>query len=100
METINYNGTTICVLDDNDMLTDCPINSYAIIEDSGHYVAVHVEKDVAPAIHTDPVDTLEDALDIIAERCDWFYSLIPVIDGIQSVTGPSIAIFHSSPEFP
>ncbi|GLY59644.1 hypothetical protein Pcaca05_05020 [Pectobacterium carotovorum subsp. carotovorum] len=33
MEAINYNGTTICVLDDNDMLTDCPINSYAISDD-------------------------------------------------------------------
>ncbi|MEI7252095.1 hypothetical protein [Pectobacterium versatile] len=40
METITYNGTIICVLDDSDMLTDCPLGSYAVIEDSGFYVAV------------------------------------------------------------
>ncbi|WP_174865093.1 hypothetical protein [Pectobacterium polaris] len=51
METITYNGTTICVLDDSDMLTDCPVGSYAVIEDSGHYVAVHVGEADAPAIH-------------------------------------------------
>ncbi|WP_339098664.1 hypothetical protein V6917_07415 [Pectobacterium brasiliense] len=72
METITYNGTTICVLDDSDMLTDCPVGSYAVIEDSGHYVAVRVEENNAPAIHIDPVPTLEDALDIIAGRLSFF----------------------------
>ncbi|WP_233977260.1 hypothetical protein [Pectobacterium versatile] len=72
MKTIEYQGTTICILDDSDMLTDCPINSYAIIEDSGHYVAVRVGETDAPAIHIDPVPTLEDALEIIAERLSFF----------------------------
>ncbi|MFJ5472785.1 hypothetical protein [Pectobacterium carotovorum] len=72
MRQIDYNGTTICVLDDSDMLTDCPIGSYAVIEDSGHYVAVHVGETDAPAIHIDPVPTLEDALDIIAGRLSFF----------------------------
>lgn len=68
MRRIDYHGTTICVLDDNDMLTDCPVGSYAVIEDSGFYVVVLIEEKSAPTIHTDPVPTLEDALDIIAER--------------------------------
>ncbi|AUH00841.1 hypothetical protein CWC46_14105 [Prodigiosinella confusarubida] len=72
MKTIDYHGTTICVLDDNDMLTDCPIGSYAVIEDSGFYVAVRVDEKDAPTIHTDPVPTLEDALDIIAEQHAFF----------------------------
>ncbi|MBA5202171.1 hypothetical protein H2Y57_00440 [Pectobacterium aroidearum] len=72
METINYNGTTICVLNDSDMLTDCPTGAYAVIEDSGHYVAVRVGETDAPAIHIDPVPTLEDALDIIAGRLSFF----------------------------
>ncbi len=72
METINYNGTTICVLEDSDMLTDCPVGSYAVIEDSGFYVAVRVGESDAPAIHIDPEPTLEDALDIIAGRLSFF----------------------------
>ncbi|GLY59269.1 hypothetical protein Pcaca05_01270 [Pectobacterium carotovorum subsp. carotovorum] len=54
------------------MLTDCPAGSYAVIEDSGFYVAVHVGKTDAPAIHTDPVETLECALDIIAKQLSFF----------------------------
>ncbi|WP_233956223.1 MULTISPECIES: hypothetical protein [Pectobacterium] len=72
MHTIDYHGTTICVLEEHDMLTDCPIGAYAVIEDSGFYVAVHVEESNAPAIHTDPVETLESALDIIAEQLSFF----------------------------
>ncbi|MCL6399142.1 hypothetical protein EXT62_19975 [Pectobacterium carotovorum subsp. carotovorum] len=72
MRKIDYHGTTICILDDRDMLTDCPINSYAVIEDSGFYVAVRVGETDAPAIHIDPVPTLEDALDIIAGRLSFF----------------------------
>ncbi|MCU1787771.1 hypothetical protein CUU54_02720 [Pectobacterium polaris] len=72
MKTIDYHGTTVYVLDDNDMLTDCPVNSYAVIEDSGFYVAVRVGGSDAPAIHIDPVPTLEDALDIIAGRLSFF----------------------------
>ncbi|MEH6368698.1 hypothetical protein [Pectobacterium carotovorum] len=58
METINYHETTICVLNDSDMLTDCSVGSYAVIEDSGHYVAAHVGEVDAPAIHIDPVPTI------------------------------------------
>lgn len=72
MRQIDYNGTTICVLNDSDMLTDYPVNSYAVIEDSGFYVAVRVGDTDAPAIHIDPVPTLEDALDIIAGRLSFF----------------------------
>ncbi|MBQ4775249.1 hypothetical protein [Pectobacterium versatile] len=72
MRKIDYHGTTICVLDDSDMLTDCPVGSYAVIEDSGFYVAVRVGGSDAPAIHTDPVETLESALDIIAEQLSFF----------------------------
>ncbi|MFP9227625.1 hypothetical protein A0E43_00530 [Pectobacterium cacticida] len=72
MRKIDYNGTTICVLDNSDMLTDCPIGSYAVIEDSGFYVAVRVGDTDAPAIHIDPVPTLEDALDIIARELSFF----------------------------
>ncbi|MCL6359794.1 hypothetical protein EXT49_07060 [Pectobacterium polaris] len=57
MRQIDYHGTTICVLDDSDMLTDCTINSYAVIEDSGVHVAVRVGETDAPAIHIDPVPT-------------------------------------------
>ncbi|MBQ4781228.1 hypothetical protein F9U38_11990 [Pectobacterium versatile] len=72
MRKIDYHGTTICILDDRDMLTDCPVGSYAVIEDSGFYVAVRVGETDAPAIHIDPVPTLEDALDIIAGRLSFF----------------------------
>ncbi|TCV09100.1 hypothetical protein EDC54_101626 [Samsonia erythrinae] len=72
MRKIDYHGTTICVLDDSDMLTDCPVRSYAVIEDSGFYVAVRVGETDAPAIHIDPVPTLEDALDIIAGQFSFF----------------------------
>lgn len=72
MRQINHHGTTICVLDDNDMLPNVPVGAYAVIEDSGFYVAVHVNENYAPAIHTDPAPTLEDALDIIAERKSFF----------------------------
>ncbi|MEI7370977.1 hypothetical protein [Pectobacterium brasiliense] len=68
METIKYHGTTICILDDSDMLTDCPLGSYAVIEDSGFYVAVRVGETDAPAIHIDPMPTLEDALDVNQHR--------------------------------
>ncbi|WP_165708347.1 hypothetical protein [Pectobacterium polaris] len=72
MRKIDYHGTTICILNDSDMLTDCPVNSYAVIEDSGFYVAVRVGGSDAPAIHIDPVPTLEDALDVIAGRLSFF----------------------------
>lgn len=72
MKTIDYHGATICILDDNDMLTACPVGSYAVIEDSGFYIAVHIGEKEAPAIHADPVPTLEDALDIIAEQHSFF----------------------------
>lgn len=72
MRVIDYHGATICVLNENDMLTECPIGSYAVIEDSGFYVAVHVGENSAPAIHIDPVPTFEDALDIIAGRLSFF----------------------------
>ncbi|QCR04467.1 hypothetical protein EH206_09965 [Brenneria nigrifluens DSM 30175 = ATCC 13028] len=72
MKTIDYHGTTICVLEDNDMLTECPLGAYAVVEDSGFYVVVIVGETEAAAIHIDPVPTLEDALDIIAERHTFF----------------------------
>lgn len=68
MKTINYRGTPVCILNENDMLTECTIGSCAIIKDSGFYLATHVDHNEARAIHTDPVPTLKDALDIIAER--------------------------------
>ncbi|WP_233963550.1 hypothetical protein [Pectobacterium versatile] len=68
MRQIDYHGTRICILYDNDMLTACPVGSYAVIEDSGFYVAVRIGEKEAPAIHIDPVPTLEDALDIIADH--------------------------------
>ncbi|MBL0906718.1 hypothetical protein [Pectobacterium carotovorum] len=68
MRKVDYHGTTICVLDEHDMLTSYPIGAYAVIEDSGFYVTIHVGETDAPAIHTDPVETLESALDIIAEQ--------------------------------
>ncbi|MEC5321141.1 hypothetical protein VSX61_19735 [Brenneria populi subsp. brevivirga] len=66
MKTIIYQGATICILGNDDALTECPVSSYAVIEDSGFYVAVRVGENDAPAIHTDPVSTLEDALGIIS----------------------------------
>lgn len=69
MRKINYQGTTVNILDDDDMLTNCAIGSYAIIEDSGYYVAVRIEEKNAPAIHTDPFTSLEGALDEIAVQC-------------------------------
>ncbi|MEC5343645.1 hypothetical protein ABRZ24_13680 [Brenneria populi] len=72
MRQIDYHGATICILDKNDMLTDCPADSYAVIEDSGFYVSVCVGEKEAPAIHIDPVPTLEDALDIIAGHLSFF----------------------------
>ncbi|WP_095833221.1 hypothetical protein [Brenneria goodwinii] len=72
MRQIDYHGTTICILDEDDMLTACPAGSYVVIEDSGFYIAVHIGENEAPAIHIDPVPTLEDALDIIAGRLSFF----------------------------
>lgn len=66
MKTIAYHGTTHYILGDNDILTECPVGSYAVIEDSGFYVAVHINENDATAIHTDPVETLDDALVEIA----------------------------------
>ncbi|MBG6241341.1 MAG: hypothetical protein EKE20_05000 [Candidatus Symbiopectobacterium sp. Dall1.0] len=68
MKITEFNGTRICVLADNDKLTQCPQGSYAVIEDSGFYVSLLVMGNEALTIHHDPVFTLEDALDIIAER--------------------------------
>lgn len=70
MRKINHQGTTVNILDDDDMLTNCVIGSYAVIEDSGYYVAVRIEEKNAPAIHTDPFASLEEALDKIAAQCE------------------------------
>ncbi|MCW2474106.1 hypothetical protein [Candidatus Symbiopectobacterium sp. NZEC151] len=64
----DFQGTTICVLASNDKLILCPEGFYAVIEDSGFYVVLLVTGNDAWTIHPDLVFTLEDALDIIAER--------------------------------
>ncbi|WP_264642470.1 hypothetical protein [Candidatus Symbiopectobacterium sp. NZEC127] len=68
MKITEFNGTRICVLADNDKLTQCPEGSYAVIEDSGFYVSLLVIGSEAWTIHPDLLPTLEDALDLIAER--------------------------------
>lgn len=68
MKTVNDRGTPVYILNKNDMLTECTHGSCAIIEDSGFYLATHVDHKEARAIHIDPVSTLRDALDLIAER--------------------------------
>ncbi|MCW2484996.1 hypothetical protein J5069_03700 [Candidatus Symbiopectobacterium sp. NZEC127] len=68
MKITEFNGTRICVLADNDKLTQCPECSYAVIEDSGFYVSLFVIGGEAWTIHRDLLSTLEDALDLIAER--------------------------------
>lgn len=42
MRIVNYCGTTICVLADDDKLAHCPEGSYAVIDDSGFYVVMLV----------------------------------------------------------
>ncbi|MFP1824512.1 hypothetical protein [Lonsdalea quercina] len=66
MRKINHQVTTVSILDDDNMLTNCAIGSYAVIEDSGYYVAVRIEEKNAPAIHTAPFASLEEALDEVA----------------------------------
>lgn len=43
MRKIDYHGTTICVLDDDEMLDACPMLSYAVFEDFGGWLAVKIE---------------------------------------------------------
>ncbi len=68
MKITEFNGTRICGLADNDKLIQCPECSYAVIEDSGFYVSLFVIGGEAWTIHRDLLSTLEDALDLIAER--------------------------------
>lgn len=68
MKITEFNGTRICVLADNDKLTQCPEGPYSVIEDSGCYVALLVMGNEEWVIHPDLSPTLEDALDLIAER--------------------------------
>lgn len=63
-----FHDTKICVLAPDDKFENCPEGSYAIIEDSGFYVTMLVIGNNAWTIHSNPVATLEDALDIIADR--------------------------------
>ncbi|MGK2889248.1 MAG: hypothetical protein ACSLEN_09385 [Candidatus Malihini olakiniferum] len=54
----------------NDKFENCPEGFYAIIEDLGFYVTKIVIDNGALTIHSNPVQTLENALDIIADhRC-------------------------------
>ncbi|NPE52425.1 hypothetical protein E0I03_15465 [Dickeya dadantii] len=68
MRKIDYHGTTICVLDDNEMLDDCPMRSYAVFSDFGGWLAVKIWPGIAIPLHTDPLPTMEDALDEVVAQ--------------------------------
>ncbi|NPE57747.1 hypothetical protein HLB26_00835 [Dickeya dadantii] len=70
MRKIDYHGTTICVLDDDEMLTGCPNGSYAVFEDIGGWLAVKILPGIAIPLHTDQCETIFDALDEIENRLD------------------------------
>lgn len=70
MRKIDYHGTTICVLADDEMLDDCPMRSYAVFSDFGGWLAVKIWPGIAIPLHTDPLPTMEDALDEVAEAMD------------------------------
>lgn len=53
MRTIDYHGNTICVLENDEMLTECPNGAYAVFEDVGGWLAVKVYPGIAIPLHTD-----------------------------------------------
>ncbi|RNM07928.1 hypothetical protein [Dickeya undicola] len=65
MRTIDHHGNIICVLENDEMLTECPNGAYAVFEDVGGWLAVKVYPGIAVPLHTDLLPTLEDALDEI-----------------------------------
>ncbi|WP_038910956.1 hypothetical protein [Dickeya dadantii] len=66
MKIIDYHGTTVCVLDEDEMLDGCPMLSYAVFADFGGWLDVKIWPGIAIPLHTDPLPTLEDVLDEIA----------------------------------
>ncbi|GAB7260583.1 hypothetical protein DZS_18930 [Dickeya ananatis] len=39
MRTIDHHGNIICVLENNEMLTECPHGAYAVFEDVGGWLS-------------------------------------------------------------
>ncbi|WP_071601350.1 hypothetical protein [Dickeya chrysanthemi] len=65
MKILDYHGTTVCLLNEDEMLDGSPMLSYAVFEDFGRWLAVKIWPGIAIPLHTDP---LEAALDEIAEH--------------------------------
>ncbi|MGK4331747.1 hypothetical protein [Lonsdalea quercina] len=61
MRKLNLLGVTIYVLDAEDSLVDCPVDSYAVFNDDG-WMAVHRQAEQAIPLHTDPLPSLNAAL--------------------------------------
>ncbi|ATZ95280.1 hypothetical protein [Dickeya fangzhongdai] len=70
MKIIDYKGATICVLEEGEMLDGCPMLSYAIFSDFGGWLAVKIWPGIAIPLHTDPLPTIEDALDEVIDVVD------------------------------
>ncbi|MFP1794035.1 hypothetical protein ACLEC3_15545 [Lonsdalea quercina] len=61
MRKLNLLGVTIYVLDAEDSLVDCPVDSYAVFNDDG-WMAVHRQAEQAIPLHIDPLPSLNAAL--------------------------------------
>lgn len=70
MRKIDYHGTMVCVLEDGEMLTECPNGSYAVFEDIGGWLAVKILPGIAIPLHIAQCETMFDALDEIESRIE------------------------------
>ncbi|MFP1832047.1 hypothetical protein [Lonsdalea quercina] len=61
MRKVDMLGVTIYVLDAEDSLVDCPVDSYAVFNDDG-WMAVHRQAEQAIPLHIDPLPSLKAAL--------------------------------------
>ncbi|AJC66235.1 hypothetical protein W909_09250 [Dickeya zeae EC1] len=68
MRTIDHHGNIICVLENNEMLTECPHGAYAVFEDISGWLAVKILPGIAIPLHIAQCETMFDALDEMGSR--------------------------------
>ncbi|MCO7262010.1 hypothetical protein [Dickeya zeae] len=68
MRTIDHHGNIICVLEKNEMLTECPHGAYAVFEDIGDWLVVKILPDIAIPLHIEQCETMFYALNEIGNR--------------------------------
>ncbi|MFP1903390.1 hypothetical protein ACLEDY_15595 [Lonsdalea quercina] len=71
MRKVDMLGVTIYVLDAEDSLVDCPVDSYAVFNDDG-WMAVHRQAEQAIPLHTDPLPNIKAALNEVLSAALFF----------------------------